>query len=716
MTLQKDAIEESNVSEMVRTLLRLAPEQFDADLQKLVLDAVRDQPGSYCHQWSRWLGEVCLQLGWRVQVIDSSVPDLMQLLRSGVRIVCRAANSQGREELILLQKRGRTFSWNETGFPSEKSLIAKLSAVSHEPIRCLALESTSFIQDHSGDHESPLKLLWKLLKPEWGDLNIVLLFALILGLLTLATPIAVEALVDTVAFGRYMQPVVVLSLILFMFLGFNGLILGLQTYVVEIVQRRLFARCSADVAIRLPRVNLAELHGGYLPETINRFLEVATIQKSTAMIVIDGTALVLRTLIGMTVLAFYHPWLLGFDLLLLLLLALIVFVLGRGAVATSIEESKLKYASVAWLEDVSRCPVTFRSQEGTRYCLDRANWLTGNYLRARKKHFRILIRQIAFALGSQAVASTVLLGLGGWLVISGQLTLGQLVAAELIVTVIVGSFTKTGKLLETFYDLLASVDKISHLTSLPLERLRGVSAFHGTQDPSLILRGIEHPRISCREPINCEFKPGEMIVLQGETGSGKSTLLNLLYGFDLPERGYIRYCGESLQYLQPEALRSRVYLLRDVEIFAGTIRENLLVGFTPSDRHGLNALLERLGILDSLSSLPKGLDTEISSDGVPLSSTQLRLLMICRLLLRDPSVVLIDGFLDGLPPSTMTQVIRELRADANRIIIVVTNRETILKESDWIHVIESGGREDRLSKEDLTRLNSTDRMGDHHGE
>jgi len=716
MELQSNAIRESDISKIAGTLLRLAPRQFASDLQKMVSDVVQDQPGPFEVQWSRWLGDVCLQLGWRVQIIEGSHSDLLHLINSGVSIVFHTSNVPESEELTLIQRRGRSFSWNETEFLTAKSLLDKLSNLSENPIRSLALESPRGDQESSKPHEPPLRLLWKLLKPEWNDLNIVLLFALILGILTLATPIAVEALVDTVAFGRFMQPVVVLSLILFIFLGFNSLILGLQTYVTEIVQRRLFARCSADIAIRLPRVNHAELNGEYLPETINRFLEVPTIQKATASLVIDGTSLVLRTFIGMTVLAFYHPWLLGFDVLLLVLLTLIVFVLGRGAVATSIEESKLKYASVAWFEEVSRCKDTFRNREGARYCLDKANWLTGKYLRARAKHFRILIRQIAFALGSQAVASTVLLGLGGWLVISGQLTLGQLVAAELIVTVIVGSFTKIGKLLETFYDLLASVDKISHLTSLPLEASRGLAAFSDSQESSLVLRGVGHSRISSRELIDSDINPGEMIVLRGDPGAGKSTLLDLLYGLDFPGRGFIRFRGEDLRDLQPETLRSRVALLREVEVFTGTIRENLLVGFTPPQRHVLNALLERLGLLDSLLSLPNGLETEISSEGRPLTSTQLRLLAIARILLREPEVVLIDGFLDGLPSSIISLILKELRVDGKRILIIGTNREMIVKEADRILNLEVGKQHTKLSQEDLPLRNSASRIEEHHGE
>jgi ABC-type bacteriocin/lantibiotic exporter with double-glycine peptidase domain len=129
-------------------------------------------------------------------------------------------------------------------------------------VRCVVIEPGLKVDSPSGSvHRTPLERLWGLLKPEWPDIWIVIVFALVIGLLTLATPIAVETLVNTVAFGRFLQPVVILSLMLLAFLAFAGAIRGLQTYVVEIIQRRLFARITADLAYRLPRVRPESLDG-----------------------------------------------------------------------------------------------------------------------------------------------------------------------------------------------------------------------------------------------------------------------------------------------------------------------------------------------------------------------------------------------------------------------------------------------------------------------
>ncbi|CAN0367287.1 unnamed protein product, partial [Ectocarpus sp. 4 AP-2014] len=202
----------------------------------------------------------------------------------------------------------------------------------------------------------------------------------------------------------------------------------IQTFVVEIIQRRLFARVAADLAFRLPRTERSGVAGAYGPELVNRFLDVATLQKVTASLMTDGISIVLATIVGMTVLGFYSPWLLGFDVLLLVVVIGGLLVLGRGAIGAAVKESKLKYKLTAWYEDIMRCQNGFKSSGGAAFANDRASVLTSQYLDYRKEHFSVFFRQVLFVLALQAVAGTVLLGVGGWLVIQGQMTLGQLVA------------------------------------------------------------------------------------------------------------------------------------------------------------------------------------------------------------------------------------------------------------------------------------------------
>ncbi len=405
----------------------------------------------------------------------------------------------------------------------------------------------------------------------------VLVFSVVVGVLALASPVAVEALVNTVAFGRYLQPVIVLAILLFTFLAFAAAMRALITFVVEIFQRRLFIRVVEDLAYRLPRVRQQALDDAHGPELVNRFFDVVTLQKALSAMLLDGISIVLQTVIGMAVLAFYHPFLLGFDVVLLILIAFIIFGLGRGAVATAVQESRAKYSVAAWLEELARHPTAFKLHAGTQFALDRADQLAVNWLDARRNHFRIVMRQILFALGLQAFAATALLGLGGWLVILAELTLGQLVAAELIVMIIVGSFAKLGKHMESFYDLLASVDKLGHLFDLPTESHDKLFHLREGEPASVNIRDVTYkfgtnPAV---QGLSFKLAPGESVGLVGPPGSGKSTLVDLLCGIRHPSSGHVELDGIDLRELRPDSLREHLAVARSVEIFGGSIDENV---------------------------------------------------------------------------------------------------------------------------------------------
>jgi putative ABC transport system ATP-binding protein len=217
--------------------------------------------------------------------------------------------------------------------------------------------------DHHA-HLTPLRRLMELMRADHADLWVVLGLALGSGLLALASPVAVQALVNTVAMSGMGQPLLVLSTILFFFLTFAGAVHVLQSYLVEIVQRRIFVRLATDLAYRLPRVHSDAYRHHHGPELVNRFFDVLTVQKAGSSLLLDGLSTAVQTLVGLIMLAFYHPFLLAFDVVLVLLIFFIIFVLGRGGVATAIQESLSKYALVAWLEIVASNMQTFKFNGG----------------------------------------------------------------------------------------------------------------------------------------------------------------------------------------------------------------------------------------------------------------------------------------------------------------------------------------------------------------
>lgn len=248
---------------------------------------------------------------------------------------------------------------------------------------------------------------------------------------------------------------------------------ALQVYVAETIERRIFVRVAGDLAWRLPRVDITAFDRRYGPELLNRFFDTVTVQKSSSKLILAVTNVVLQSGVGMTVLAFYHPFLLFFVLCLLAAVVVLVFGFGVRGVRTSVAESVAKYEVAAWLQELARHTTAFCTQGGAEFALQRTDKLCRDYLLARRSHFRIWFRQVCASLGLQVLAGTAVLAIGGWLVIDQQLTPGQLVASELIVTAVVANLTKLGEILQGYYDVCAASDKLGHLVDLPLERQDG---------------------------------------------------------------------------------------------------------------------------------------------------------------------------------------------------------------------------------------------------
>lgn len=512
---------------------------------------------------------------------------------------------------------------------------------------------------------SPWARARALLALDRNDIGVVLVYAIAIGALTLATPAAVQALVNTVAFGTVLQPVVVLTLLLAVGLGFSAFLRAFQAVVVEVMQQRLFVRVLTDLARRLPRVELAALQQRDGRELANRFFEVVTVQKAVAILLVDGLGLLLQTLIGFALLAFYHPLLLAFDAMLALTLLLVIAVLGRGAVRSALEESAAKYAAAAWVETLAARPLLFKGSRGPEHAAHRADALAHRWLDARRRHFRRLLGQTVGGLAIQVLASTVLLGLGGALVLSGQLTLGELVAAELVVAALGAAFGKIGKMLESVYDLVAGVEKLGKLVDLPLERSEG-EPLH--EDGPARLRICDG-----------HGEGGEIFVAPGArvAVTGSCDLIDAVAGMTPLPRGLVELDGVDLRYVSLDALRRSVALVRDGKVLAGTVLDNLRLSRADLGVDEAQALLRAVGLREAVARLPRGLEEPVQLGGHPLEEPQRRRLAVARALTARPRLLVIDGVLDGLV-SEDDPLLDALFADDAGFTLLVRSRDPVV--------------------------------------
>jgi len=220
---------------------------------------------------------------------------------------------------------------------------------------------------------------------ERTDIWVLVVYSIAIGLLSLVIPIATQSLVNTIAFGVLFQPLVVFSILVLLGLSFAAVLKALRAHVVEVMQRRVFVRVCGDSLERLlrARIDAYDRHG---PELVNRFFDVVTPQKSGASMLTDGLEVIMAALIGMLLLAVYHPLLMIFSLLLLVSTLIVLFPLGIGAVRTAIDESKAKYAIAARLQELARHPATFKTPAGAQLAVERGSSLVAAYLDGRHAH------------------------------------------------------------------------------------------------------------------------------------------------------------------------------------------------------------------------------------------------------------------------------------------------------------------------------------------
>lgn len=540
---------------------------------------------------------------------------------------------------------------------------------------------------------SASKLLLSLLQGERQEIVVILLYGLGVGILSLAIPVGVQTLVSTVNFGSFSQPVLFLVFVVFVGLSAAALLRAIQIRIVEQLQKRFFTQVALELAYRIPRLHLDVKTKGRFPELINRFFDVLTVQKSGATLLLDGFALALQIVLGLILLAFYHWFLLAFAIVLVGMIGVILFVLGRGAVNTSIAESVQKYRVAAWLEDLAARPLLFRSKASRVLALEKANSIVQDYLEARSSHFRILMRQVLGSLALQAVASSALLGLGAFLVVRSQLTLGQLVAAEIVVTTALGSLAKFQKHLEAFYDLVAALDKLEGLFELPLEQWTGSELKNLKKPAELEVRDLifsYDSKSPLFKEVSFKVAAGSKVALLGSNASGKTTLVDLIFGIKNQKGGVILLDGSDYRDLSKESVRDQVSLVRGLEVLSESILENVRMGRTELSIEQVREALAQIGLLDEVMALPQGIHTVLSGEGRPLSIGQLHRLVLARAIVTGPRLLLVDETLDDLDEKSREVALEVLMGkNAPWTLLLATHDIDLAKRCETILSLEA---------------------------
>lgn len=555
------------------------------------------------------------------------------------------------------------------------------------------------LRQHDNDkHLSPVTRVFRILKEEKQNISHIYFYAIMMGLVSLALPLGIQAIIGLISGGLFLNSVVVLMVLVVAATIVSGWIQVLQLSVVEVLQQRIFAKAAIEFAFRIPRLRIEGLGNSYAPELMNRFFDVLTIQKSLPKILIDLSTAGVQIIFGLILLSLYHPFFIILGIFITLFIVGVFYVTGKKAIETDLNSSKYKYKVAYWIEELARTLATFKLAGNTPLPLQKMDKLLTNYLKYRQSHFNVLVKQFKAIIAFKTFITAGLLILGGVLVVDKQINLGQFVAAEVIILLVLSSVEKIISTLESVYDVITAADKVGHITDLELERENGIYLNDLNADDSLTieLRNVsyQYPGASQQvlSQVNFTIHPGEKVCICGFNGSGKSTLIKLVSGLLQGYDGRILINGQPLRQINLSSFRSVVAdNLSDQEIFEGTIEENITLNRSGIKLEHIQDAINKAGLSDFILSLDKGIYTQIEAGGTFLSKSNKQKLLLARSFVAKPKLLVIDEFFYNADKQEKERMLKQiLSSETQCSVLIISNEKTIMEQCNKVVLMQKG--------------------------
>lgn len=531
---------------------------------------------------------------------------------------------------------------------------------------------------------TPLKRFYNLLELDKKDVYQIFFYAIFAGLISLSLPLGIQAIINFIQSGRVSASWIVLIILVVFGVALVGILSLMQLRITENLQQKIFVRSSFEFAARLPKIKSEQLYNTYPPELANRFFDTMTIQKGTSKLLIDFSAALLQIVFGILLLSLYHPYFILFGILLFILLYFIFKFSYQSGLETSLKESKFKYKVASWLQEVARNNFSFRNELNYDFALKKNNQIVSDYLNYREKHFDVIKRQFSQLIVFKIIITASLLSIGGFLVLSQEMNIGQFVAAEIIILLVINSVEKIIIGLETFYDVLTSIEKIGQVTDLELEE--DTITKNDTCYTNIVL---ETENIKFKFPdskkevlnaISIKIEQGEKIALDGENGSGKTTLIRLLSGLIQPTSGSFYINDDTFRKINLKQYRSQIgSIIHSETPFEGTILENITFKDTTIPFEDIKWAIDGVQLSSFIKSLPKGLDTRIFPEGKQLSSSNAQKILLARSIIHRPKILFYEDPTDSMDEKVANEIIDFITSDANKWTIVVSSKNPYWK-------------------------------------
>jgi ABC-type bacteriocin/lantibiotic exporter with double-glycine peptidase domain len=518
------------------------------------------------------------------------------------------------------------------------------------------------------------------------DVFQVFYYAIFAGVVNLSLPLGIQAIINLMQGAQISTSWIVLVILVTLGVAFVGILQLMQIRIIENVQQKIFTRSSFEFAYRFPKIKMSELHNYYPPELANRFFDTLAIQKSLSKVLIDFPAALLQIIFGLLLLSFYHPFFIVYGILLLLLIYVVFKFTAQRGLDTSLDESKSKYKVAHWLQEVARSIVSFKLSGKTSHALDKNDALVLGYLNARESHFRVLVLQFIQMIGFKVLVTGGLLLIGGLLVLNQEMNIGQFVAAEIIILLVINSVEKLILGLETFYDLLTSLEKMGQVVDKELELQEGEKPFTENQSFTIELSAISYsvpePKREIISNLDLTITPNCTILLRGKSGSGKNTLLRIIAGILEPDSGGVYVNGVSLKGMNLNYYRSHLgQSLPEESPFEGSILNNITFGDKDTTIEQVYWALDKVGLTEFVKKQPDGLNTVLYPEGKQIPYTISKKIVLARSIVRKPKLLILKNPLDQFNTEEADRILNFLSDSSNgwALLVVSENDKWITK-------------------------------------
>lgn len=499
-----------------------------------------------------------------------------------------------------------------------------------------------------------------ILRIEKSMIWVLVVFSITISICSLIVPLALQAIVNTIAFSLIKRQLLGLSFIVIIVLALAGVLRSYQFKVVEYKEQEIFTRLSLGLAQRLPRLKTSHLQAKRNLELVNLFLEVIPVQKTLAVILIYLIEMSIQALTGFTLLAFYHPYFLVLDISLIVLVFLSLYIPFKSAKKFAEDESTYKHKTISWLEEYLECANTIKFTNNHKYLLKKVDDSVAHYLKARSSMLRKILHHFFGLYSTYTVANAALLSLGGYLVFKAELSLGQLVSAELVLNIILSSFLKLSYSLGTLYELTPACNKATKIykenyelsiNEISEQEQKNINA-KIPMAPTIKLQNISfknEKKELILKNLNATLNAGTVTGVIGSFSSGKSLLLDLLAGFTPLKEGAIFIEKVLLSEHSVLVLRERMAFVKGIEIINDSLLNNLAFGNPGVEIERIHELFSVFGLSDVINRLPEKINTNLVSCQHSISSINLYKLMMIRAIVANPIILLVDNVFDVLP-------------------------------------------------------------------